>query len=101
MLNPYITLIRPKSWVKNIIIIIPFLLGKVGNSLYKDYENGVILPIANKQSSGIFDFIHKTEKYADLSKFIIDNKNNLKYNNILIVKNLINNDTIKYKNETH
>lgn len=33
MLNPYITLIRPKSWVKNIIIIIPFLLGKKFNTI--------------------------------------------------------------------
>ena len=33
MINQYISLIRPKSWVKNIIIIIPFLLGKNFNTI--------------------------------------------------------------------
>ena len=31
MLNPYIKLIRPTNWIKNIIIIIPFFLGKKFN----------------------------------------------------------------------
>jgi 4-hydroxybenzoate polyprenyltransferase len=32
MSNPYIKLIRPTNWVKNIIIILPFILGKKFNS---------------------------------------------------------------------
>ena len=32
MSNPYIKLIRPTNWVKNIIIILPFILGKIFNS---------------------------------------------------------------------
>jgi hypothetical protein len=52
---------------------IPFLLGKVGSSLYKDYENSEPLPIVNKQEKGIFDFINNNEKYSDLAEFINDN----------------------------
>ena len=31
MLNPYIKLIRPTNWIKNIIIVIPFFLGRKFN----------------------------------------------------------------------
>jgi 4-hydroxybenzoate polyprenyltransferase len=31
MSNPYIKLIRPTNWIKNIIIVIPFFLGKKFN----------------------------------------------------------------------
>lgn len=52
---------------------IPFLLGKIGHSLYKNYENNETLPISKKQKTNIFDFINKNDKYTDLSEFIKDN----------------------------
>jgi hypothetical protein len=60
---------------------IPFLLGKVGHSLYKNYQNDKILPISKKQNKDIFDFLNKSEKYKDLSTFIKDN-------NIIDIKDL-------------
>jgi hypothetical protein len=52
---------------------IPFLLGKVGHSLYKNYQNDEILPISKKQNKDIFNFISKSDKYKDLSIFVKDN----------------------------
>lgn len=49
---------------------IPFLLGKVGHSLYHKHIDSDKLPITKKQNKSIFDFIHNTEKYSVLSKFI-------------------------------
>ena len=59
---------------------IPFLLGKVGNSLYKNHQNNKPLPINKKQNKDIFDFINNNDKYSDLSEFIKDkNISDVKY----------------------
>lgn len=52
---------------------IPFLLGKAAYSLYKNYRTNKPLNITKKEKKDIFHFIHKNEKYAELSEFIIDN----------------------------
>jgi hypothetical protein len=54
---------------------IDFLLGKAGHSLYKTYQDNLPNKILNKGkvNKNIFDFIHKSEKYRELSKFISEN----------------------------
>lgn len=52
---------------------IPFLLGKVGHSLYSKHQKNKTLPIMKKKNLDVFSFINKSEKYEDLSKFINDN----------------------------
>jgi hypothetical protein len=54
---------------------IKFLLGKSDKSLYIDYQDNDsdTLKVKEKSNSDKFNFIHKNEKYKDLSNFIYDN----------------------------
>jgi 4-hydroxybenzoate polyprenyltransferase len=97
MLNQYLILIRPKSWVKNIIIVIPFLLGKKFNSI--DGFNILIGIVSFSLMSSVcyilndivdidIDRQHVIKKYRPLANATVNINNSILFAIILFITSL-------------